>query len=84
MAYFSNGTEGVMYEEEFCVRCIHWNDGMCPVLIAHSLYNYRDCNDEGSILHILIPRSKDRLSNEECRMFYRDPNAPDPNQLSMF
>lgn len=70
MAYFSNGTEGAIYEEHYCSRCQHYRgmDG-CPILSAHMLYNYRDCNDETSILHILIPRSKDKLSNEQCAMF---------------
>ncbi|MDR6818453.1 hypothetical protein J2X76_003630 [Neorhizobium sp. 2083] len=65
MAYFSNGTEGMMYEEKFCDRCLH-QEG-CPVWDAHLLYSYRDCNDEGSILHMLIPR--DGAGNARCRMF---------------
>ena len=67
MGYFSNGTEGMMYEEDFCDRCEH-QDG-CAVWFAHSLYNYDECNNEKSILHLLIPRSKDGLENEQCRMF---------------
>ncbi len=81
MAYFSNGTEGIMYEEDLCVKCLHWQEGMCPILIAHSLYNYKDCNNKESILHILIPRSDDGLTNEKCRMFIADPNY---GQLDMF
>jgi hypothetical protein len=34
---------------------------------AHLLYSYRDCNDEGSILHMLIPKGK--CSNGQCLMF---------------
>lgn len=73
MAYFSNGTEGDLYEGRYCDRCLHQNgpDGNsgCAVWLAHMLFNYEHCNDENSILHILIPRSKDGLGNEKCRMF---------------
>lgn len=67
MAYFSNGTEGMMYQEDWCDRCIHAGD--CPIWDAHMLHNYRDCNDPESILHMLIPRSADKLGNDQCRMF---------------
>lgn len=68
MAYFPNGTEGMDYEAQYCDKCIH-QDPCCPIWNAHMLYNYRDCDDDDSILHLLIPRSKDGLSNEQCRMF---------------
>ena len=70
MGYFSNGTEGMMYEEDFCSRCVHYGeDGVsCAVLEAHHLHNYDDCNKEDSILHILIPRKE--LGNDVCKMFY--------------
>jgi hypothetical protein len=67
MAYFSNGTEGRSYEEKYCERCIH-NEG-CTVWLAHLLRNYEECNNEKSILHILIPRSADDRSNQQCTMF---------------
>lgn len=70
MAYFPSGTDGRDYEERYCNRCVH--EQGCAVWLAHMLHNYRDCNDEGSILHMLIPRSEDGLGNEECRMFYQD------------
>ena len=68
MAYFSNGAEGMDYEEHYCSRCVHKDT--CPIMVAHQLYNYDHCNDEGSILHLLIPRSEDGIGNEQCRMFY--------------
>jgi len=73
MGYFANGTEGEMFEEEFCERCIHMDyDGpkLCPVLEAHWLYNYDECNNPDSILHILIPRNPDG-SNGQCKMFVK-------------
>lgn len=67
MGYFSNGTANEIYQEQYCVRCVHFDDGGCPVMFAHMMYNYRDCNDEESILHLLIPR--DGIENKQCTMF---------------
>ena len=69
MGYFPNGTSADMYEREYCSRCVHEDDDKgCPVMTAHLTYNYAQCNDKDSILHILIPRDKDGW-NEQCRMF---------------
>ena len=67
MAYFSNGTEGMMYEERYCNRCIHGPD--CVVWAVHFDYNYDQNKDEKikAILSALIPR--DGLWNAECTMF---------------
>lgn len=65
MAYFSNGTEGMIYQHDFCSRCIH--NGNCSVWEAHLIYNYRECNNKESILHLLIPRNG--TENEQCTMF---------------
>lgn len=86
MGYFSNGTEGMMYEAEYCDHCIHQDgpDGQsgCAVWLAHMLRNYEECNNDNSILHLLIPRSKDHLSNEQCAMFLKKPHS-DKNQLNL-
>ena len=75
MGYFSNGTEGDIYEAEYCDNCVHQNgaDGESPCVIwtAHLLLNYEECNNKDSILHMLIPRSKDGPWNERCQMFWR-------------
>lgn len=68
MGYFSNGCEGLSYEARWCDRCIHQPDG-CAVMEAHSEHNYDECNNPRSILHLLIPRTVDKLGNEQCRMF---------------
>jgi hypothetical protein len=84
MGYFSNGDEGMSYEEQYCSRCVHRgneDDGGCAVFLAHLLHNYDECNKDDSILHLLIPRSKNGVGNEQCALFYEDKNAPDPNQL---
>jgi hypothetical protein len=72
MAYFSNGTEGEMYHEQWCSRCLHDNpdaERLCPIWGLHLMRNYDDCNNDNSVLHVLIPRSADKLSNERCTMF---------------
>lgn len=72
MGYFSNGTEGDLYEDRYCRRCVHRDgaDGQgCPVWSAHLFYNYDEANNDKSILHQLIPLTADGLGNEQCRMF---------------
>jgi hypothetical protein len=73
MGYFSNGTEGDLYENRYCMRC--WHQGDCAVWDAHMLYNYDECNNKESILHILIPR--DGIKNLECKMFISNEAADD-------
>lgn len=72
MGYFPNGTSGMLYQEEWCVRCVHDVNEDCPVWAAHLMYSSRDCNDPASILHMLIPIAEDGLSNERCLMFAED------------
>jgi hypothetical protein len=77
MGYFSNGTEGMSYEEQYCMRCLHGpnrTDGKwCTVWEAHQLHSYEECNNKESILHILIPRNENG-DNEACTMFLEDPH----------
>ena len=67
MAYFSNGTEGMIYNETYCVRCQNWGrdslskktevDG-CPIWDAHMAFAYEECNSNSNakkILDALIP-----------------------------
>ena len=76
MGYFSNGTEGLLYQEEFCFRCRNFRDvdddrgKGCPVYDLHLLYNGEE--DKESLLDFLIPRAADGLSNEQCSMFLED------------
>ena len=57
MGYFSNGTEGAIFEERFCSRCAHsdYREGKdfgdrdnppCPIWMAHLLYAYELCNED--------------------------------------
>ena len=72
MGYFANGSEGDGYYEQWCENCLHCppNDSEenCAVLAAHQIYNYDDCNNPDSILHILIPRDE-KGYNQKCEMF---------------
>lgn len=81
MAYFANGTEGEMYFDRYCARCIHRDgpdgDSGCAVWLAHLIGNYDQCNKPDSVLNLLIPRSKNGLGNEQCLMFVEGrPNEP--------
>ena len=70
MGYFSNGTEGDLYEAQYCARCLHGQgpDGnACAVWALHLDENYNA--DTFDLLDALIPRSADGLKNLECRMF---------------
>lgn len=74
MGYFSNGSEGDAYEEQYCSRCVHdggpeYKDGGCAVWLLHLKHNYNECNNKTSMLHQLIPRDGEG-HNEQCRMFY--------------
>ena len=72
MGYFSNGTEGEMYYEEYCAHCVHDdpdNGKHCPIWSLHLLHNYEECNKKDSFLHVLIPRDKKEGFNDTCTMF---------------
>ena len=73
MGQFSNGTEGMAYQEQYCDRCIHDAQNDCPVWNAHLMFNSSDVPQIQSILEMLIPQREDGLGNEECSMFMLDP-----------
>src|SRR5215470_17582112 len=71
MAYFSNSTEVMNYEQQYCSKCVHLGgadgDG-CAVMKTHrvhlDLLRYVEKTDEErrlvtSVLNELIPRSKE-------------------------
>lgn len=72
MAYFSNGIEGEAYEAQYCQRCIHYAEGLCPVLMLHTLWNYDAVGenadaDKALALNVLIPRKG--IENLRCTVF---------------
>lgn len=79
MGYFSNGTEGESYHEEYCAKCLHdQQENGCPIWFLHNLHNYEECNKPDSFLHVLIPRSKENSGNEICSMFLPSLTADEP------
>lgn len=65
MAYFSNGTEGLSYQERYCFQCANWKDREdgkgegCPIWDLHLFHSYELANqhdDPGKqMLDYLIP-----------------------------
>jgi len=72
MGYFSNGTEGEMFEEAWCSRSVHSDisgereigvDPPCPVWMAHIMFAYEECNASSNakaILDMLIEDHRGR------------------------
>jgi hypothetical protein len=96
MGYFANGTEGLMFEEANCVRCIHSDhregkefgdkdNPACPVWMAHLMFAYEECNSASNaktILDMLIQPTEN--FGNECQMFIpRDAGAAIPGQLTL-
>ena len=75
MGYFPNGTDGEIWTEDNCRHCVHsTEEGDCPVLLAHELYNYDQIgkHDLEMVLGILIPRKAGGVGNKECAMRYEE------------
>ena len=86
MAYFSNGTEGMMYQERYCEHCTYWvgdvdrigSDLGCPIWQLHELHN-RD-KEWRATLDRLIPMEPKMVNGiqhtfaGQCSTFWpRDP-----------
>lgn len=77
MAYFSNGTEGDMYEAEYCGKC-HWQPEEepyeCQIMFLHALFNYDQCGkddrakDLKTCLDALIPTDENGFA-DKCNFF---------------
>lgn len=86
MAYFSNGTEGMIYESQYCENCINYREydplnGLksCPIWDLHYQYSYEQNKKTKvgkvliNILETLIPTKKDSTFPDECSMFLQSP-----------
>jgi hypothetical protein len=82
MGYFSNGTEGMLYQEEYCDRCEHDVNEDCAVWLLHLMHSYELCNTPNNFLDALIPRNKEGCYNEKCKMF--TPRRPEHLMQDMF
>lgn len=80
MTYFANGTEGDIFEEMYCSRCIHAPQYEaeppvdCPILTLHRMWNYDAVGEKADqtkhlALELFIPRGKD------CSMFVEKKGA---------
>jgi len=80
MAYFPNGTEGAVFDEQ-CSKC-KYGDKPCPIAFAQMEYNYEACNNKTakSILDLLV---KDNGTCSMWREFKTDFEI-DPNQVKLF
>ena len=60
MAYFSNGSEGEVFDVE-CRKC-SLGDKACPIFIVQSTYNYDACNNKTAraILDDLVKQEKEK------------------------
>ena len=80
MAYFSNGSEGSVFDEQ-CSRC-KYGDKPCPIAFAQMNWNYEACNNETArqILDHLVK------NNGECSMFkmFEHDFYSNPNQTELF
>jgi hypothetical protein len=59
MAYFSNGCEGEVFDNE-CADCVLGEEA-CPIAFVQSFYNYDACNNPiaTDILNHLVEQKKD-------------------------
>ena len=80
MAYFSNGSEGEVFDEQ-CSKC-KYGQKPCPIALVQYTYNNDACNNETAtgILDMLIK------NDGTCTMWkeFKDDFAIDPNQLDLF
>ena len=69
MAYFSNGSEGAVFDEQ-CSMC-KYGDRPCPIFWVQMEYNYDACNNETArkILNDLV---KDDGTCEMFKAFKED------------
>ena len=80
MARFSNGAEGLYYQEEYCMGCINFKDrdddmGVgCPVWDLHLFWVGKPEDEEKEILDYLIPShdTKKGVRNDKCIWHNKD------------
>ena len=68
MAYFPNGTAGMVFDEQ-CQKC-RYGQEPCPIALVQLTYNYDACNNKvaSSILNDMVKDSGD------CAMWGLDPD----------
>lgn len=80
MAYFSNSSDGSLFDEQ-CCKC-RYGEGYCPIQSVQSRYNYDACNNPiaSAILDELVKQ------DGTCAMFALEPNnfIPTPENGDLF
>lgn len=49
MGYFANGTEGEIFQGEYCAKCVHDLKQNCPIWLLHLTWNYEQFDGDGEI-----------------------------------
>lgn len=82
MAYFSNGTEFMMWQESNCEVCLHDME-TCPILAVHEHYNPSQFRREieRCILERLIPTENGFAGT--CKMLIRKLTDKELSELSL-
>lgn len=82
MTYFSNGSEGMVFDEE-CNSC-KYGTKSCPIAFLQMEHNYSACNNEEArkILDGLISNEGKCSMKQEFKEDFEI--VEDPNQLKMF
>ncbi len=80
MAYFNNGTEEMVFDEQ-CSKC-RYGQKPCPIAFAQTTYNYDAVNNETAtkILNTLVKEPG------VCTMLetFKHDLEIDPNQIDLF
>lgn len=82
MAYFSNGSEGMCFEDQ-CAKC-KWGKKPCPIALVQLEFNYDQHKDTSGTASKIM----DLLVKEDgtCSLWktFKSDLEIDPNQLSLF
>jgi len=83
MAYFSNGSEGMVFDDQ-CAKCKYGMD-TCPIAFVQCVYNYDAVNNEVAtkILDHLVKNDGTCTMYEMAKADLAKP-FEDPNQLNLF
>lgn len=74
MAYFSNSTEGMEFEDSVCAGCLHHEKdegAVCPVMGAHIAY--QGTKEARGVLDMLISRNEKHEA--VCHLFVEAPGG---------
>jgi len=85
MAYFANGSEGFILDDQ-CADCLHADEvATCPIMFVSVKYNYDQLGNEGliSCLEDLVDK-KGQCRMRPYIMALKKGPRPDPDTRSIF